>query len=287
MPPSIAFLKMTGSGNDFIMVDNRTGRVAEQDMAAFARAFCPRRTSVGADGAIFVAPSDAPETDFRMRYFNADGSEAEMCGNGARCVARFAHEIGAAGPEMRFATGAGPIRGWIRDHGARVELTPPTPIVEHTLDDVPDALRKVFFLNTGVPHVVVFVDDIEAVDVRGWGHLLRFHPAFAPAGANANFVSDTGNGYLRVRTYERGVEDETLACGTGATACALVAVQVHRYAQPVRLRVQSGEELLVAFDGAPPAFAPVYLEGPARVVYRGELTWQGAGAAPDLLQHAR
>ena len=223
MQRAIPFSKMTGSGNDFVMVDNRRELLAEGELVPFTQAVCPRRTSVGADGAIFLQrPEPGSGLAFHMRYFNADGSEADMCGNGARCIALFAAEHGAAGQQMRFQTGAGPIEAWITAAGVKVELTRPSPIARRRLEDLPAELAEVYHLDTGVPHAVVFAADAAAVDVRDWGRRLRHHGAFAPAGTNVNFVQRADGG-LAIRTYERGVEDETLACGTGATASALAA----------------------------------------------------------------
>ncbi len=285
MSRTISFTKMSGSGNDFILVDNRAAVLAEDQLVPFTRAMCPRRTSVGADGAIFLALTRTPgesDLDFRMRYFNADGSEAAMCGNGARCIAAFAHALGAVDGEMRFATPAGPIQAWITNQGVKVELTPPSAIEKRALPGLPKDMQTAYFIDTGVPHAVLFVEQIADVDVRERGRKVREHAAFAPAGANANFVSPSpsGNGdgsasvsAIAIRTYERGVEDETLACGTGAVACALVAAHVRGLGSPVRVKVASGDVLVIHFDGEGPSFTKAYLEGPARTVYRAEVAW--------------
>lgn len=283
MSRTISFTKMSGSGNDFILVDNRTPVLAEDQLVPFTRAMCPRRTSVGADGAIFLArtPGES-DLDFRMRYFNADGSEAAMCGNGARCIAAFAHALGAVDGEMRFATPAGPIQAWITNQGVKVELTPPSAIEKRALLGLAADLQTAYFIDTGVPHAVLFVERIDDVDVLDCGRKVREHAAFAPAGANANFVepSPDGNGNgnasastIAIRTYERGVEDETLACGTGAVACALVAAHVRGLSSPVRVKVASGDVLVIHFDGEGPSFTKAYLEGSVRTVYRAEVTW--------------
>lgn len=267
----IHFFKMTGTGNDFIVIDNRTGVVDADHCERFVRNVCRRKLSVGADGVLLI--ENDPDVDFRWRFFNADASEAEMCGNGARCAARFAHINGIVkGTRMAFRTLAGIVRAELFENSVRVRMTPP-----HNLRlgiDLEAAGRTftVDFVNTGVPHAVCFVaeDELEAMDVDRWGRALRFHPQFQPAGANVNFTSVAGPQSLRVRTYERGVEGETLACGTGCTASALVAAARGRCASPVEVKTRSGESLTIHF-GAPPEFSEVFLEGEARVVCEGDL----------------
>ena len=262
------FVKMSGTGNDFIIADNRGGRIPEESKADLARALCRRRTSVGADGLLLLEMSDA--ADVRMRIFNPDGSEPEMCGNGSRCLAHFARSIRAAGPEMTIETRAGIIRAKVGGEVARVELTRPGGLASRGELEFAGGRREVLFANTGVPHAVVFVDDLEAADVRGWGRALRHHDEFAPAGANANFVRIESAGRIAVRTYERGVEDETLACGTGVTASALASAWREGWDSPVTVRVRSGEELDVHFRGDPPDYDRAMIEGPVAVVFRGE-----------------
>ena len=264
----IPFYKMNGSGNDFILIDNRRA-VVDQDPAAFARLVCRRKLSVGADGLILI--ENANDCDFQWQFYNSDGSRAEMCGNGARCAARFAYLNGIAGKRMAFKTDAGLISAEISDRQARVGMTRPYDL----RTDYPLALesgtRLVNCLNTGVPHVVLEVDDLEAVDVVGMGREIRRHHAFAPAGTNANFVGLQAAGDIAVRTYERGVEDETLACGTGAVAAALISAQRYDWRSPVTVKTRSGGRLAVHFKRAGKEFSEVYLEGDARIVYAGEL----------------
>jgi diaminopimelate epimerase len=267
--PPLGFVKMSGTGNDFVVVDNRGGVVAEDAKAALARAVCPRRVAVGADGLILLERSDT--CDVRMRIFNADGSEAEMCGNGSRCLAWLAHLLGAAGPKMTVETVAGPVRAEVDGRSVVVELTPPAEIVSKGELEFGGFHGEVFFTDTGVPHAVLFVDDLDAADVRALGRAIRFHAAFQPAGANANLVRVGAPGRIDVRTYERGVEDETLACGTGATAAALVSAWREGWASPVSVSVRSGETLTIHFEGAGPRFEAARLEGAVSVAYRGEL----------------
>ena len=275
MSRTIAFVKMSGGGNDFVMVDNREGILSEEELVPFTQYVCPRRTAVGADGAIFLEPADEEAgLDFRMRYINADGSEADMCGNGARCIASFAASLDVAGKEMRFATLAGPIGAWVGTNGGtdvKIEMTEPSGIESRSIDENGGEAK---FLDTGVPHAVVFVDDVTTVDVRKEGRNLRNHQAFAPAGANANFVQLRDDG-LKLRTYERGVEDETLACGTGAVAAALCAANDHGRTSPLPVEVASGETLTIHFEGEGPKFRRAYLEGPAVVVYKATIEWAG------------
>jgi diaminopimelate epimerase len=267
---------MSGAGNDFIVIDNREGVVAEAEKADLARAVCPRRVAVGADGLVLLERS--ADHDVRMRIFNADGSEAEMCGNGSRCLAHFAHSVGAAAAEMTIETVAGPVRAALDGPSVRVELTPPGEITSRGELEFSGRRGEVFFVDTGVPHAVLFVEDVgeelEAADVKTLGRAIRFHEVFRPAGANANFVRVAAPGRIDVRTYERGVEDETLACGTGAVAAGLVSVWAARregWDSPVAVSVRSGEVLKIHFKGSGPRFEAALLEGAVSVVYRGEL----------------
>jgi len=270
----IAFHKMSGSGNDFIIIDNRRGVLPMEDAQEFAARVCRRKVSAGADGLILV--ERASDADFKWRFFNSDGSVAEMCGNGARCVARFAYRQEICGPEMRFETLAGVIHAQVSD--SRVKVTLPKP-VSLKLDyeiDLEKGPRVVSSVNTGVPHVVLAAADPEQTDVVGLGREIRFHPRFAPAGTNVNFVSIRQAGLI-VRTYERGVEDETLACGTGTVAAALVGVFRGEAASPVAVTVRSGEILTVHVDREGDDIREVCLEGDTRLVYEGVLTdeaWQ-------------
>ncbi len=263
------FWKMSGSGNDFILIDNRGGRIASESMPRVVMRVCRRRESVGADGMIFVQSSNT--YDFSWRFFNADGGEAEMCGNGARCVARFAHLNGIAGPEMTFETLAGRIAAEVRGRVVKVRMPRPSKV---QLDlDLPsaDAWRSADFINTGVPHAVMRVDDLEHCPVVELGRMVRNHPLFAPSGANANFVRMTGPDALDIRTYERGVEDETLACGTGSIAAALVSAERGLVSSPTRVTTRGGEQQLVHFEKKDEEVSEVWLEGQTSIIYRGRL----------------
>lgn len=282
----IHFFKMTGTGNDFIVIDNRAGIVPSDDCSDFVRLSCRRRQSVGADGVILIENDPDPEVDFKWRFFNADASEAEMCGNGARCAARFAYLNGIVNKRsMAFRTLAGIIRAELPDDIPKVQITPPHDL---RMDIKVEAEGRTFvldFLNTGVPHVVWSVEgeeELEAADVFNWGRALRFHPQFQPAGTNVNFVHVKNSRSLSVRTYERGVEGETLACGTGVVASTLIAAVRNRVASPVEVKTRGGEVLKVHFElsrdkSGKVVFREVFLEGEARIAYEADL-W------PDTLR---
>ena len=259
------FMKMSGSGNDFILMDHRKPFLGEERMKAFARKVCRRKVSVGADGLILV--EESKKADFRWRFFNADGSSAEMCGNGGRCAARFAVERGVAGPRHCFETLAGPIRAEVKERRVKLEMSLPTDLCLQVDIPLASGLRRGASINTGVPHVVLSVEDLEAVDVRALGREIRNHPLFSPAGTNVNFVSRTGESILSVRTYERGVEDETMACGTGAVAGALIADCWWGLVSPVEVRTTGGEILQIHFSRDGERFEDVFLEGDTVWVY--------------------
>ena len=269
----INFTKMSGTGNDFILIDNRSGVVGEDEMAPLAVQVCRRRQSVGADGLILI--HDDPELDFSWRFFNSDGSEAEMCGNGARCAARFAFTENISGPLMIFRTTAGPIEAEMRDSRVRIQLTP-LQGMERTFslrlrgeDEI-----EAGFINTGVPHTVILVDeaDLDDTPVPDLGREIRYHPRFAPAGTNVNFVAISDTRTIRIRTYERGVEGETLACGTGAVAAAVICTARKLVTPPVEVRTCGGESLTIHIDPVDPVRGRTCLEGAAHIIYRGQLT---------------
>ena len=271
----IELVKMTGTGNDFLLVDNRKTAVPLELMSDLALGLCQRRRSAGADGMIFLEPSHRVDpvrgaVDWQWHFFNADGSAAEMCGNGGRCAARFAHDLGLAGREMVFDTTAGPIRAWILEQGVKLEMIHPFGAYQGVELEVQGGKVRLEGVNTGVPHAVIAVEDIEAAPVVSVGRQVRFHPHFAPAGTNVNFAC-AADGELVTRTYERGVEDETLACGTGAVASALMLGPAMGLKSPVTVRVRSGERLKVHFDKQGEEFGSVFLEGAAHYVYSGKL----------------
>ncbi len=264
---AIRFTKMSGSGNDFIVIDDREGRlpVAPEELA---RAMCPRRTAVGADGLIVVRRPEGDE-DFSMRYYNADGSEADLCGNGARCVALFAHGLTFASRVMRFSSRAGLHQATVTDAGVSVSMPAPAAAPKAVEVTLGRERAGAFHVVAGVPHVVVVVGDVSAADVAGDGARIRTGAGAGPSGANVDFVQIVGERRIRMRTYERGVEGETLACGTGAVASAIVACSQGMVSSPVQVETAGGDVLTVhGADGAG-GFGNLALEGPAAVVYDG------------------
>lgn len=261
---------MSGAGNDFVCLDNRKGdlKLTKKKIADL----CHRQFGVGADGVLAIEPSPKKDADCRMRYYNADGGEAEMCGNGARCFARFYQKAsGTKKEKISFNTKAGIIGAEFIKDQVRVTLTEPFDWnVERELE-LAAGTCAVPSVNTGVPHAVRFVDDLEDFDIRKYGAELRYHNGFAPAGTNANFAEIQGPKKIRVRTYERGVEDETLACGTGVTAVALLAHRLKGMKSPIAVKVQGGDTLKVYFDGAGESVSNVRLFGPADFVFKGEI----------------
>lgn len=266
----IPFWKMHGAANDFIVVDDRALTFPARD-EAWMRAVMARRTGIGSEGILLIQPGN--EADFRMRFFNPDGGEVDMCGNGARCIARLAYELGAAPSLMRFETGAGIVRAEVMGDIVQLTMTKPRDWRlggELTIDGTTYAYD---FVNSGVPHVVVVVDDLAAVDVARLGAAIRYHADFAPKGTNANFVQITGPNSLSVRTYERGVEAETLACGTGIVAAGLLAGKTGRVQTPVQITPASGDVLTVNYRLTSDGADDVTLKGPAVHVFRGELAY--------------
>ncbi len=268
----IAFTKMSGTGNDFIIIDHRDGFLDGIDIPAFVRTVCRRSFSVGADGVILIEEAD--NADFRWQFFNADGSRAEMCGNGARCAARFAFDRKIAPASMSFMTDAGMISAEILGANVKIRLTPPADIRLGMKVGLGGEEVEVHFINTGVPHVVYFVEDGRDVPVAEWGRLIRYHRDFQPAGTNVNFVRRLGGNSLLVRTYERGVEAETMACGTGAVASAIISALKAGVEPPVTVTTSGGARLVIHFSLSGGSLARgdgIFLEGPARTIYHGQL----------------
>lgn len=265
---SIDFWKMHGAGNDFVLVDGRDGRFPCSN-AEWIASIARRCTGIGCDGVIVIQESKA--ADFRMRFFNPDGGEADMCGNGARCVARLAHDLGIVPAEMTLETRAGVIGAKCQEGAVRLAMSEPTGLVVDCPLEV-DGERLVYgFVNTGVPHVVVEVPSVSEVHVLKVGSGIRYHERFSPVGTNVNFYSVEEGGCLRIRTYERGVEGETLACGTGIVASALVAAKSGRVTPPVSVVAASGDTLVVDFRLAGDAVLDVTLVGPVTYVYKGSI----------------
>lgn len=281
----IPFVKMSGTGNDFIIIDHRESFVRPEDQSEFTRIVCRRKFSVGADGLILI--ENSATADFSWQFYNGDGSRAEMCGNGARCAARFAFEKGIAQEAMRFETTAGEIEAFILGKSGspvKIRLTAPEDLRLNIPLPVGRVEQILHFINTGVPHTVILVNDAGMVPVADWGREIRFHERFQPAGTNANFVQVLAGDTLMVRTYERGVEGETLACGTGAVASALITALLEQAKPPVTVITSGGEQLTIHFSLTGKGnnrhldlAAGIFLEGPANIIYEGQL-------GPDGLQ---
>lgn len=240
----MSWVRYSGAGNTFLLTDNRSCTFDRHQVVSLC-------SQENVDGIIALEASVS--ADIKMRIFNADGSEAEMCGNGLRCTVRFLQEQGIQKTRYTIETLAGMQEGWGNGDEVCVRLAPPTDLKL----DLPYDL---YFLNTGVPHAVLFADsDLDAIDVESIGRALRFSHRFAPHGANINFVLQEADRSLSVRTYERGVERETLACGTGAAASALIAHKVLGIPSPISVRVRSGQLLTISFNAD---WSEVILQGP-------------------------
>jgi diaminopimelate epimerase len=268
---TLEFLKMSGAGNDFILLDNRNARIVltPEQVAKL----CHRQFGIGADGLMLLVPSLTGKADWAWRFYNSDGSDAAMCGNGARCFARYIQRTtGWTKPTVTFETAAGVITAEFQGERVTINLTAPHDLRLSEKVTTQTGVLEVSSINTGVPHAVVFVEDADKAMVQPLGSELRWHDHFKPRGTNVNFAQVQGPNQLRVRTYERGVEGETLACGTGVTASALVASRLHGFTSPIRIQVQSGDELSVSFqsDGQG-GFSDVRLGGPASFVFEGRI----------------
>jgi diaminopimelate epimerase len=267
----IEFYKMSGAGNDFILGDNRSGRWPSNDLPGLAARLCRRRLGIGADGLLLL--ENSPRASFKVDIYNSDGSRARMCGNGARCAARFAFLKVIAGKHMTMEFPAGVLEAEILS-GDDVQVTMPLrlePPVPASLD-IRGKEIKGFRVHAGVPHFILFVREMEAAPVSTLGPLIRSHPFFGEAGTNVDFLSLRESGPTAIRTWERGVEGETLACGTGVTAAAWLLQERYGKRGPHRLLVRSGSVLEVGLPGAGNGSREVFLKGEARVVYRGILS---------------
>jgi diaminopimelate epimerase len=264
----LRFTKMDGAGNDFVMIDNRAGDV-RLNPEQIVR-ICDRHHGIGADG-ILLLEKATDGADFRMRYYNRDGGEAEMCGNGARCFARYAHKIAGAPKKLSFETPAGVIAAELHDELVTLRMSEPKDLrlsIELVIDEEKELVH---FINTGVPHAIIPVGRVDDVDVRRRGEKVRRHKMFSSKGANVNFIEKRDVRKIAVRTYERGVEDETLACGTGVVASALIFAATENSSGPVGVLVRGGDELTVAFEKDGSEFRNVTLTGPAEFVFEGTI----------------
>ncbi|PIX77553.1 MAG: diaminopimelate epimerase, partial [bacterium (Candidatus Ratteibacteria) CG_4_10_14_3_um_filter_41_18] len=260
----IRFVKMQSGGNDFVLIDNRKSLI--RDRAKLARKLCLRKFSIGADG--FLLLENSKTADFRMRIYNSDGSEAEMCGNGIRCLIKFIYsEKLAAQKEISIETKDAIYYGKYKKELISVRIREPKKVNLNLNLKIKEKKEKVFLINVGVPHTIVFVKNLKKIDVKSLGSLIRYHQQFSPAGTNVDFVRVVNRHALKIRIYERGVEDETFSCGTGATAAAIISYKLGRVKSPVKVFPIFGKPLKIHFD---PGLKEIYLEGEAIKVYEGE-----------------
>ena len=275
MNKNIEFFKASASGNDFIIIDRFRLRTAASRAAnnRLAKALCRRKLSVGADGLLLIEPSRI--CDFKMRIFNPDGKEAEMCGNGSLCAALYALKQKVCGRQMKIETRAGILEARVSRELVKIKFSRPKDLRLNFDLSVGGRRQNLNYINTGVPHTVCFVKDLDKIRVAESGKQMRYHPEFQPTGANADFVQVISRARIRLRTYERGVEEETLSCGTGAVAAAIITVYEMqnnpRGKFKVKVDTRSGQALNVYFEIAGEKIAQVYLEGPAQIIYRGRI----------------
>jgi diaminopimelate epimerase len=270
----IPFTKLHGNGNDFVLIDEYEETVIPDDLKAhFAALYCDRRFGIGADGILYLLKS--ADNDVRMRIFQPDESEAEMCGNGVRCLAKYAHDAGYVGEIFTVETAAGPVGVTVRsmDEEFTAIISMPTPGFDRPViqasgnGEYHERIEnfEVFAVNTGVPHAVILVDAVDTVDIAAAAPVIRHHASF-PEGANVNFVEKTGDDSLKIRTFERGVEEETLSCGTGATASAAVVRRLGYMGDTIHVETRGGPLTIHFKDG-------VKMEGPAVTVYTGFISY--------------
>lgn len=265
----LEFTKMNGAGNDFVLVDNRTQQIhltPEQ-----ITRLCDRHRGVGADGVMLLVPARTGQADWAWDFYNSDGSVAEMCGNGARCFGRYVQQVTGVNRDFRFETAAGIITASFQGERVTVNLTQPKDLRLNQTVPLATGSTTIHSLNTGVPHAVLYVPDADQAMVMQLGPEIRRHAHFAPRGTNVNFVQVVGPNHIRVRTFERGVEGETLACGTGVSAAALISARVHGFTSPVKVQVQGGDQLEVSFRDEGAEFDDVRLTGPADFVFTGRI----------------
>ena len=282
----IRFTKMSGSGNDFIVIDDRDNRLAHVDLSGMTQALSRHRLSVGADGVVVISgpPAAEPDIAYAWRYINADGSDGEMCGNGAMCAARFAVRSGIADCHHRFLTASGIVEAWAdaSSTDCSIAIADPGPVETPLSIAVGKQQFEFTRIRVGVPHAVAVVDDADKfADAKKFltiGRAIRHHELFAPDGTNVNIVSRIDEQTWRMRTYERGVEAETLACGTGAVASALVLNAAGMAPNPLKILTSGGRDLIVSWEMRDGRATSVRLSGHAAVIFDGVL---GPDAFPD------
>lgn len=269
----IKFTKMSGAGNDFVVIDNRAGMITNGPI--LAKKICDRRWGVGADGLLLVEKS--AKAAYRMMYYNADGSYGGMCGNGGRCIANFAVAAGIAPKDHSFDALDYLYKAHVNDATVTLHMKDPKDLKLNLVLPVNGKKLKAHFVDTGAPHVVIPVENIakrkpllERLDVHALGAKIRYHKKFSPNGTNVNFIELTTSNQLKIRTYERGVEFETLACGTGSVASAIVGSHLYSLEPPVTIIARSGSTLTVDFKKNGKQFSDVSLSGPAAATFTGE-----------------
>ncbi len=257
----LTFYKYQGTGNDFVMVDNRDRKISKNDTKLINH-LCDRKFGIGADGLILLENSEDPKDDFKMVYFNADGNESSMCGNGGRCLVAFAEFLGIIEDETRFTAIDGVHDATIRNGQVSLKM-----------QDVPkvSSNEDFLFLDTGSPHHVAFSDNIGLKDIKKEGAAIRYSDRYGKAGTNVNFVEAISGDSFSVRTYERGVEDETLSCGTGVTAVAIAAYESGKTKSEEIKLITPGGELSVRFSKTDKGYSDIWLSGPAVQVFKGEI----------------
>jgi diaminopimelate epimerase len=266
----VDFVKMNGAGNDFIFIDNRSRAINLSTEQVIG--LCHRQRGVGADGLCLLIPCASGKADWAWEFYNSDGSVADMCGNASRCFARFIQKTTGQNSPITFETGAGVITAVIHeDHRVTINLTNPKDLAINEILPLSTGSTVVHSLNTGVPHAVIFVSDVTQVAIQQLGPEIRRHKRFSPKGTNVNFVQVLSPGVIRVRTFERGVEGETLACGTGVTASALISSKVHGFSTPVKVWVQGGDLMEVHFQNQESGFSDIRLNGPADFAFKGSV----------------
>ena len=265
---TLAFTKLVGTGNDFVLIDRRRqGRLSKVQGAALARKLCDRKHAIGADGLLVLESSR--KADFRMRIFNPDGSEAEMCGNGSRCAALYV--VGKARGHVSFETLSGRLDATVRGNTVKVKLPNPHSFRPNRKVTVCGKKLTLHLINTSVPHAIQFVNNLARVDVERCGEVIRHHRLFKPRGTNADFVKVLEPGRIEIRTYERGVEGETLACGTGSAASALIVAKLKGFRSPISVLTKGGERLKISFEEKDGQFENVCLEGRVAQVFEGRI----------------
>lgn len=274
----IKFTKMSAGGNDFIIIDRRQENAA-LDIPAFTREACRRKFGIGADGVLLL--ENSPSADVKLRIFNPDGSEAEMCGNGACCTALYitlnvGRPTAGDGGEVTISTKAGVLEAVIIDENrVKLKMTTPKDIRFDFAAELGGVTYRLYFVNTGVPHTIIFVENLRNIPVDEWGRKIRYLKDFSPDGTNVDFVKVESDEALRIRVYERGVEKETFSCGTGAVAAAVVATKTGKVEKsPVSVYTHGGDRLRVHLRLANEEITDVYLESEAQISYTGEVKWQ-------------